>query len=144
MNSSWLLLQTEAPELADAVRRRFGANLHHVIGTVRPGGSPRLSGTEVDVTDADVRVGMMPSSRKLADVARDPRVELHSAPIETDLADGDVKLSGRLVHLGDTEGTPGSAFSLRIDAASHVRVVGDELELTTWRLGRGRRVVRRR
>ncbi len=44
---TWAHLAREAPDLAARVRASFDANLHHVLGTVRASGSPRLSGTEV-------------------------------------------------------------------------------------------------
>ncbi len=106
--TSWADIATADPDLAARVRHRFESNLHHVHGTVRPDGSPRLSGSEVSFDD-DVRIGMMPGSRKLADVLRDPRVEIHSTPLEDDLANGDARLTGRLRHVGDTDGRPGSS-----------------------------------
>lgn len=141
---SWELLVADAPDLASRVQARFAANRHHVIGTIRPDGAPRLSGIEVEIDGTHVRVGMMPGSRKLADVERDPRVEVHSAPLEDDLADGDAKLAGRLVFAGPTEGVPGSAFTLDLSLVSIVRVDGDFLDLTIWRPGTGARTVRRR
>ena len=41
----WSRFEAEAPELAAAVQARFAAHIHHIIGTLRPDGSPRLSGT---------------------------------------------------------------------------------------------------
>ncbi len=86
---------------------------------------------------------MMSGSKKLSDVRRDPRVELHSAPLETDLAAGDGKLAGWLAEQGPTAGAGGTSFRLEIRLASLVRVEDDELVLTTWRPGRGLREVRR-
>lgn len=143
--TSWGTFVEAAPELAGRIRARFAANLHHVIGTVRLEGAPRLSGTEVRLGDDEVTVGMMPGSRKLDDVRRDPRVELHSAPLEEDLAEGDAKLAGALVPVdGPAGGVPGSYFRLAIELASVVRVDGDELVVITWRPGDGVRTVRRR
>ncbi len=137
-------MQEEAPDLAAVVRARFAANLHHVLGTIRPDGSPRLSGTEVRIDDDAIGLGMMAGSRKLADVRRDPRVELHSAPLETDLAEGDVKLSGRLEVVEELTEPPGTMFALELTAVSRVRVDGDELELTVWHPGGPARTLRRR
>lgn len=143
--TGWAAFETGAPDLAARVRERFAANLHHVIGTVRANGSPRLSGTEVRIEDGDVTVGMMPRSRKLADVRRDPRVEIHSAPLEEDLAGGDAKLAGALVEFPAPEGgVPGSYFRLDLELVSLVQVDGDELVFTTWRPGRGVTTTRRR
>jgi len=86
---------------------------------------------------------MMPESHKLDDVCRDPRVELHSAPLEADLAEGDAKLAGLLVDVGATAGQPGTAFVLDVTLASLLRVVGDELEFVTWSPDTGLRTHRR-
>jgi hypothetical protein len=144
MTKSWTALRTEAPDLARAITDRFNANLHHVLGTIRPDGSIRLSGTEVAINDDQVGIGMMPHSHKLRDVHRDPRVELHSAPLEDDLSNGDAKLAGILVDAGDTDGQPGTAFTLDVTNASLVRVIGDQLEFTTWSPSTGLRVTHRR
>lgn len=143
--ASWSDLVAEAPELAAAVRARFEANRHHVLGTLRPDGAPRLSGTEVELDGDQMTLGMMPGSRKLADVRRDPRVELHSAPLEEDLARGDAKLSGHLVEVERNEPEhPGAGFfRVEIALASLVRVEDQQLVLTTWRPGRGNTEVRR-
>jgi hypothetical protein len=42
---------------------------------------------------------------QLCDVRRDPRVELHSAPLEDDLSTGDAKLTGALIESGETGGS---------------------------------------
>lgn len=69
MTSSWQKLSAEAPELAAIITSRYAANLHHVLGTIRPDGSVRLSGNEVEVTSEDGRLGMMADSHKLAECA---------------------------------------------------------------------------
>lgn len=142
---TWADLVEDSPELAERIAARFAANLHHVLGTIRADGAPRLSGTEVTIAEGRVTVGMMPGSRKLADVRRDPRVEVHSAPIDDDLADGDAKLAGILAAIPEPDGgVPGSYFEVRIRSASLVRVEGDELVFTVWRPDRGSRTIRRR
>lgn len=141
--SSWGRFAAEAPELAAAIRARFAAHKHHIIGTIRADGSPRLSGTEVDLSDdQELGLGMMPDSQKLRDVRRDPRVEIHSAPLELDLQHGDAKVAGRLEETGPVPGG-GSMFVLRLELASLVRVEGDELEFRAWRPGGGARTIRR-
>jgi hypothetical protein len=144
MGASWHQFSEAAPELAEIVRGRFAANLHHVLGTVRPDGSPRLSGTEVDIGREHLRLGMMVGSQKLRDLERDPRIELHSAPLDPDLRDGDARIRGHVVYEGPTEGAEGSQFIVEIDAVSLVEVDGEELVLTTWTPAGGLRQIRRR
>lgn len=141
----WSAFVADAPELAAAVRARFQANRHHVLGTLRPDGAPRLSGTEVELDEARMTLGMMPGSRKLADVRRDPRIELHTAPLEEDLARGDAKIAGHLVEIerDDPDHVGAGFFRVEIVLVSLVRVEGQQLVLTTWRPGRGSTEVRR-
>ncbi len=143
-STSWSRLLAEAPELAETVRARFAANRHHVLGTVRTNGAPRLSGTEVDLTDGGIRLGMMDDAHKRVDIARDARVEIHSAPLDADLAEADVKVGGHLEHLGAVAEIGGDWFGLVLTHASAVRVDGDELVFDTWDHERGARQRRRR
>ena len=99
----------------------------------------------MDIGTTAVRIGMMGGSWKLADVRRDPRVEIHSAPLEADLANGDAKLAGRLVETddGDPEQAGAGSFELLLELASLVRVEGEELVFATWDPAHGEREKRR-
>lgn len=141
---SWHDFAVDAPELAEVVRGRFGAHLHHVVGTIRSDGSPRLSGLEVDIGREHVRLGVMAGSQKLRDLERDPRLEIHSAPLDPELHAGDARIRGRVVYEGPTEGPEGSQFVVEIDAVSLVEVDGEELVLTVWTHDGGLRQIRRR
>ncbi len=142
--ATWDELAAEVPALAAAIHDRFAANLHHVVGTIRPDGSPRLSGSEVHFDDGEVTIGMMARSRKLADVERNPRIEIHSAPLEDDLAAGDAKLAGTLRRTGTVGDDEGYTFALDLARASLVRVDGDELDIAVWTDAGGLRTMRRR
>lgn len=145
----WSQFDAAEPELARAVQGRFAAHLHHVLGTVRREGGPRLSGTEVNIVGGELWLGMMPGSRKALDLRRDPRWALHSAPVETDLAAGDAKLSGRAVEVTDPDEVearlraagqevPASEallFHLLVAEAVLTRVQGDQLVIDWWRPG---------
>ena len=96
----------------------------------------------------------MPDSRKGADLKQDSRFALHSATVDSELADGDAKLSGRaelvtgagfdayVAHLQDSaEQVPEGAFDLfRADLTELVVIrIGDppdHLVIETWRAGR--------
>ncbi|MEM9747784.1 MAG: pyridoxamine 5-phosphate oxidase [Actinomycetota bacterium] len=150
--TSWSRFAEEAPEFAQRVEARLNANLHHVLATIRPSGAPRLNGSEVHVANGEVTLGMMTGSHKLADVRRDARIEIHTAPLEDDLANGDAKLWGRLISTGavvgddDADGgaPEGTMFRLELSGVSLVRVEGDELVLSTWAPDVGEREIRRR
>ncbi|MEO8292570.1 MAG: pyridoxamine 5'-phosphate oxidase family protein [Actinomycetota bacterium] len=158
---SWEEVARAAPELATAVRERFDAHRHKVLATLRADGSPRLSGIEVTFKDGEVWLGMMPRSRKSVDLQRDPRLALHSATTDPELAGGDARISGRAIHVtepgamaelvaGDERHAdgppPGEVYRVDVDEIVWVRVdVGaDQLVIESWRDGSSVRRVERR
>lgn len=143
IGTSWADVEAAAPELAAAAQARFAANRHHVFASLRPDGSPRLNGTEVRFADGHVQLGMMVRSHKLADVERDPRIEVHSAPLEDDLAHGDARIHGRAVYLAPAGEAEGSMYAIDIEQVVLVQVQGEELVVTHWTPDGGRRETRR-
>jgi hypothetical protein len=150
--ATWSEFEQEAPKLATAIRSRFDAHLHHIVATLRRDGAPRLSGTEIQFHGDDAWMGMMPGSTKSRDLRRDPRFALHCAPVDTELKEGDAKISGRAIEvtddatvadfaasLGDSGPQPfdGHLFRLDLQDASLVRVSGDQLHLDVWHAGGG-------
>lgn len=149
---SWGDVVAEAPELAAKVEARFAAHEHAVLGTVRRDGSPRLSGTETTFKDGQLWLGSMAGARKADDVRRDPRIALHSATADADLAGGDAKVSGVAEEITDdatraavVEGAPGPFVLWRIDVreVALVEVASDHLVISSWHQGRGFRQVDR-
>src|SRR6202035_3275838 len=100
--ASWARFAAEAPALAARVHERFGTRKHKTLATLRKDGSPRISGIEVEFADGEIFLGMMPGSRKLHDLERDPRLALHS-PTEDPPPDdprgwpGEAKIAGHAV-----------------------------------------------
>jgi len=157
----WADVEREAPDLARRAQAIFDAHKHKTIATIRADGAPRISGTEAEFWDGDVVWGSMPGSRKSADLKRDPRFALHSAPIDTEMVLGDAKISGRVAlmsgddfqryvaHLQSTaeEVPEGSFDAFRADVAEVVVIrIGDpadHLLIETWREGRGTDSVKR-
>jgi hypothetical protein len=148
---TWSTFATEAPELAASVEARLRAHPHHVIATLRIDGSPRASGTNVVFWAGELWIGCMPGAVKAADLRRDPRYSLHSAPLSEQLVGGDAKLAGRALRLSDPDAVSaffddlagesgqrppeGDVFRLDIEEASLVEVDGDQLVITSWRPG---------
>jgi pyridoxamine 5'-phosphate oxidase-like protein len=152
--TSWRDVEDDAPELAEAVRARFAAGKHCTLATLRRDGAPRISGTEVEFTDGEIRLGSMAGARKLADLERDPRVALHSPttdPPEAAPSDwpGEAKVAGRAIAVagqaaGGEDGSDGArAFRLELDEVVFTKVEGDQLVVTSWHPGRGVEVHRR-
>lgn len=92
--ASWAEFEAGEPELAGLVRARLESHRHVVLATLRADGSPRLSGMEAPVRSGHLWLAMTPGSRKAADLARDPRFSMHSAPDSEHLPDGDARLEG--------------------------------------------------
>jgi hypothetical protein len=155
--ASWQQVTAEAPALAAAAEERFAAHRHKLLATLRRDGSPRLSGIEATFVSGELFLGMMPDSRKGADLRRDPRLALHSGSPDPDDADpsvwvGDAKLSGHAIEVTDPETVrlfvgeqaqipPGSFDLFRVDVQDLTTIrVGDppdHLVIETWREGRG-------
>lgn len=145
--TSWADLISDDPDFAKRVRAAFDAGTNKTLATLRADGSPRISGSELAFEHDRVTLGMMPGSRKLADVQRDPRVAIHSPTVEPlpgSLGDGDAKLSGLLVAIPAPDGgVPGAYFELKISEAVLTTVQNDELVIESWHPGRGVEVARR-
>lgn len=146
--ASWSVVEEEARELAGVVRARLEKSKHHVMGTLRADGSPRLSGTEVTFRDGELVIGAMTGSVKSLDLRRDPRIAIHSAtedPPDPPRAGAliDVKLAGRAMELG-SEGY--HAFRLDVDEVVAINLGDppDHLVIESWHQGRGLHTVRRR
>lgn len=110
--ATWSDVEKAVPDLAAAVQAVFDAHKHKVLGTLRADGSPRVSGNETTFRDGEVWLGMMHRSVKALDLLRDPRLAIHSATVDPEMAAGDAKLSGRAVEETDAE------VILRFSAAS--------------------------
>ena len=145
-NAPWSDFVRDAPALAAATAEVLSSHPHHVIATTRGDGSPRVGGTNVFITDGIAWIGMMPVAARVRDLRRDPRCAIHSAPLEQDLARGDIRLDLVATEAGpdlaarllSATGSPGSGvvFTLEVSRASLVRVEDDHLVIETWLPGR--------
>ncbi|MEU9093060.1 pyridoxamine 5'-phosphate oxidase family protein [Streptomyces sp. NPDC048428] len=155
-SSSWADFRSAEPVFADTVRQRFEQYKHHVLATLRKDGSPRVTGLEVEFRLGEPFLGMMPNSRKALDLFRDPRFAVQANPgPDAEMADGDVRISGRAVEVTDPEVLarfigevkPPEPFHLfRVELTEVVRIglEGDDtLLIQSWRPGHPLRTVRR-
>ncbi|MFJ9369653.1 pyridoxamine 5'-phosphate oxidase family protein [Nocardia sp. NPDC101769] len=139
--ATWREFEHATPELAAAVRARFEATKHHVLATIRRDGAPRVSGTEVEFTDKDLKFGSMADAVKVRDLQRDGRCALHANPGDGSMDGGDGKVSGVAVEIPVREG---NSFRLDIREAVHTTVDGDELVIRWWTPNNGLREIRRK
>lgn len=154
----WQEFEQEAGELAGLVRARFEATKHHVLATLRVGGAPRVSGTEVRFHHGDLTLGSMPGAVKARDLQRDGRFALHANPGDGSMAGGDSKISGRAIEVTDADGLarfaeeekpppgPFHLFVLRLEEVVHTSAAdsGDHLIIEIWRPGEPVRRIERR
>lgn len=148
--TSWSEFTREAAELAALVEARFRHHKHCLIATLRQDGSPRISGIELWWWDEDIWLGMMPDSAKGADLDRDPRFELHSAPTDLELHKPDARIQGAAERISDparinafaaTLPDPGSPphemalYRLDLTGVFLVQVAGDQLAIDSWTPG---------
>lgn len=97
MGVKWADFCAAETEFAALVRERFESHRHAVMATLRRDGAPRLSGMEVPIRDGHLWLAMDTVGHKTADLQRDPRFSIHSAPDEEDLTLGDARVEGRAV-----------------------------------------------
>ncbi|MFD3746859.1 pyridoxamine 5'-phosphate oxidase family protein [Nocardia sp. NPDC058633] len=161
--TTWSQFTEEAPSIAALFLRRHRAtgNLC-MLGTLRADGSPRISPIEPMIFEDMLILAGMPKTRKFDDLARDPRFCLHTATIDTNVADGDAKLFGTVTDLQDDAVHARFAQNLFDDSgldirgekfdhfyvadltgASTVEVSDDHLDITVWKPGAGETIVRK-
>jgi len=99
----WADLERDAPRLAERARERLVGPGVLLVATVRRDGTPRLSPVEPLLLGGDLWLSMMWHSRKVADLAIDSRILLHSIVTGPDGSEGEVKVRGRAVPVDDPE-----------------------------------------
>ncbi|MFD6726158.1 pyridoxamine 5'-phosphate oxidase family protein [Streptomyces sp. NPDC060131] len=153
---NWAGFAAAEPGLAGTVEARFGAYPHHVLATLRKGGSPRTAGLEVRFLTGELWLGMMPDSLKALDLRRDPRFALQANPGDgTGMGGGDVRIAGRAVEVEDPRTKAGYVreveppepfhlFRTELTEVVRTRVEDDKyLVVEIWQPGRPLRAVRR-
>ena len=150
VTATWADLETEAPEIAATARACFAVRKHCTLATLRRDGAPRISGTEVELSDGELWIGSMPGAVKARDLQRDGRCALHSPTVDPPDGDqsswaGEAKVAGVAVEVGAVPGHPPSSHRFRIALTEvvHTAVDGDALAITSWHPGRGVEVRRR-
>jgi len=160
--ASWNGIIEAAPEIAALAQERIEATGLALLATLRRDGSPRISGVEPSFFDGELLLGMMDASLKARDLQRDPRCALHNATVDKNVADGDVKISGRAVEITDEDekteflttfaeangyGPPPGPFHLfRVDVTelATIRPGGDHLVIESWSEATGPKRTERR
>ena len=144
----WDEFAAAAPELAGLGEERLRGRELCLVGTLRRNGWPRISPVEPEFVDGELLLGMMWRSPKALDLLRDPRCVVHSVVSDKSGTEGDFKLYGRGVSLGEefkdvyraaikarTGWEPTGqfhVFAIDVDAAGFV-VFGDDAQGMAWK-----------
>jgi hypothetical protein len=149
---SWAEFAAEAPELAELGAARFDASGLCLVGTLRRDGWPRISPVEPLIAHGHLYLGMMPRSTKALDLQRDQRCVVHSTTSDKAGTEGDFKLYGHAVEIGEPSERDryGEAlyeaiewrpegdfhlFAIDVAAAAFVQIEGGAMRIRTWRPG---------
>lgn len=98
---TWREFAEASPELAELGRERIERFGFVLIGTLRSDGAPRINPVEAYIVDGHLTMNMMWRSLKALDLLRDPRVLVHSVVTRREGDEGEFKLRGRAVPIGD-------------------------------------------
>ncbi len=142
--ASWTEFEAAEPEFASRVRALMASRRHLTMATLRSDGSPRISGTEVEFADGQLRIGSMSGAVKAQDLLRDPRVAIHG-PTDDPPADspaawkGEAKIAGTAVAV--ESGTAAHRFLIDVQEAVITRLneAGTRLVVESWNPVRGYR-----
>ena len=97
----WGRFADAAPELASLVQVGIGEQNLGLLGTLRRDGWPRISPSEIYIAEGELLLGMMPGSRKVRDLERDPRLTVMTPQCDREPRRGDAKLYGRAIAVDD-------------------------------------------
>ncbi|WP_024792874.1 pyridoxamine 5'-phosphate oxidase family protein [Tomitella biformata] len=159
--ATWTQFTADAPRIAEIFTRRHAATGKLcMLATLRADGFPRISPMEPQIFAGRLLLIGMPGTRKFEDLRRDPRLSLHTATVDTQVADGDAKLWGEARDVPDPALFEQFAESLFVESgmdlrgqafdhfyevdifgASSVEVIGERLDVTVWKPGASERVI---
>ncbi len=158
---SWQQFTESAPHIVEIFNRRYAAtgNLC-MLATLRSDGFPRISPVEPQIFEDQLVLIGMPNTRKFIDLHRDPRFCLHTATVDTQVSDGDVKMWGTVENVTDTSMHQRFADALfeqtgmdlrgqdfdhffvsDLISASSIETDGERLTITIWKPGEPEQVV---
>jgi hypothetical protein len=118
------------------------------MATLRRDGSPRVSGTEIEFADGQLRIGSMPGAVKALDLRRDPRVAIHGPTDDPPASHGaawkgEAKIAGTAAEVDS--GSSAHRFLIDIKEAVITRLneAGNRLVVESWNEARGYRIMER-
>jgi hypothetical protein len=135
--ASWAEFEQAEPSFASRVRTLLESRKHLTMATLRLDGSPRISGTEIQIVEGRLQIGSMSGALKARDLMRDPRVAIHgptSDPPDERPAGwvGEAKIAG----VAKEEDTGDASHRFVIDitevVVTRLNEAGDRLVIESW------------
>jgi Pyridoxamine 5'-phosphate oxidase len=146
--ASWAEFEAAEPDFASRVRALMASRKHLTMATLRRDGSPRISGTEVEFADGQLRIGSMSGAVKAEDLLRDPRVAIHGPtddpPVDSPAGwKGEAKVAGTAIAV--ESGSAAHRFLIDVQEAVITRLndAGNRLVVESWNPIRGYRRLER-
>lgn len=156
---AWQEFAEEAPRITEAfVRRHRATQKLCLLATLRSDGYPRISPMEPRIFEGELVLVGMPGTTKFRDLHRDPRFCLHTATVDPNVSDADVKLWGKVRDRRDEDlhqrfatdlleetgmDLRGQAFDpfyvADITSGSSLEFADGQLNVTIWKPGEGER-----
>jgi hypothetical protein len=145
---SWAEFEAAEPDFASRVRKLLTVRKHLTMATLRRDGSPRISGTEIEIADGQLLIGSMPRAVKALDLRRDPRIAIHGPTTDPPKRNatgwkGEAKIAGTAVEV--ESGAEAHRFVIDIGQAVITRLneIGNRLVVESWTASRGYRLYER-
>ena len=140
--ASWAEFEAAAPEFAARVRQLLTVRKHLTMATLRRDGSPRISGTEVELADGRLRMGSMPGALKARDLLRDARVAIHGPTTDPPAADppgwtGEAKVAGVAIQVDSPDSSHRFEIDIREAVITRLDEAGRRLVIESWTPERG-------
>src|SRR5712692_5868764 len=146
--ASWAEFEAAEPDFALRVQKLMSARKHLTMATLRRDGSPRISGTEVEFADGQLRAGSMPGAVKAMDLRRDGRVAIHGPTVDPPADNaagwkGEAKIAG-IAHEVDSGGdTHRFVIDISEVVITRLNEAGNRLVVESWTRARGYRTMER-
>jgi hypothetical protein len=146
--ASWAEFETGDPDFASRVRALLASRKHLTMATLRRDGSPRISGTEIEFADGQLRIGSMPGAVKALDLRRDRRVAIHGPTDDPPEGSpsawkGEAKIAGTAVEVDSGSAAHRFIIEIREAVITRLNERGDRLVVESWSPARGHRIVER-
>lgn len=146
--ASWAEFEAAETEFASRVRKLMTSRKHLTIATLRRDGSPRISGTEVEFADGELRIGSMARAVKAMDLRRDPRVAIHG-PTDDPPANrpagwqGEAKVAGTAKEVDSDSDAHRFLIDIQEAVVTRLNDAGNRLVIESWNPSRGYRAMER-